>query len=178
MATPFLCILAIAPRGDRWDRWVAPLWRGRRGIGGRVLFLLNLLALAVFTLAPTRPQISFQRFVREHYPARFEAFLSTGDSPWQADHLQMHFYRPEELVLHRVDLADLETMLRPRFLLVSPALDDRALRLRTYACTPLHHSLPDWSRHLAWAEIDRVPAWDLYRCVRRGAVPPLRSPSP
>jgi hypothetical protein len=45
------------------------------------------------------------------------------------------------------------------------------VRLRSHACVPLYQSFPDWSRHLAWAGLDRVPAWDLYRCVRREASP-------
>ncbi len=178
LATPFLCVLALAPCGDRWDAWTGALWRRRHGIVGRALLVLNLLALAAFTSIPTRPQISFQRFIREHYPTGFEAIMTTPHSPWQANRLQMHFYRPEPLVLHQVDRADLEGMVRRRFLFVTPALDDGALRLRNYACLPLYRSFPDWFRHLAWAEIDRVPAWDLYRCVRRPAVQPPGSSLP
>jgi len=174
-AMPFLCILAVAPCGDRWDAWTGGLWRKRRGIVARVLLALDLLALAIFTLTPTRPQISFQRFVREHYPTRFEAFVTTPDSPWEADRLQMHFYRPDDLVLHQCRYSELAGVARQRFLLVTPALDDGALGLPTHTCMPLYRSFPGWARHLAWAEIDRLPAWDLYRCTRRQRVPPNTS---
>jgi len=93
--------------------------------------------------------------------------MTTPDSPWEADHLPMQFYRPESLALHEVDAPGLDEMVRPRFLLVTPSFDDTPSRLRAYSCTPLYTSLPSWTRRLTWAGIDRVPAWDLSRCVRR-----------
>jgi phosphatidylinositol glycan class B len=168
LATPFLCVLALAPSGDRWDGRTRVLWRARRGLAGRALLALNLLALAVFSLTPTRPQLSFQRFVRSHHPRRFEAYMSTPFSPWETEGLNMYFYRPDALVLRQVaDVAGAEEHGEARFLLVTEALDPAPSRARGYTCVARYRAFPSWLPESWLRALERVPAWDLYECVRR-----------
>src|SRR5262249_2368654 len=70
---PVLLVLGLAASEGARRGLLARLWSARHGMIGRALAALNLLALAAFTLVPTRPQLGFQRFVRDHYPDRFNA---------------------------------------------------------------------------------------------------------
>jgi phosphatidylinositol glycan class B len=168
LATPFLCVLALAPSGDSWDGRTRPLWAARRGPAGRLLLALNLLALAAFSLTPTRPQLSFQRFVRRHHPKRFEAYMLTPFSPWAAEGLNMDFYRPDALVLHQVaDVAEAEEHSEARFLLVTEALDTAPTRARGYTCAARYRAFPSWLAESWLRPLEGVPAWNLYECVRR-----------
>jgi phosphatidylinositol glycan class B len=154
---PLLLVLAFAPEGRPWDRFLRPFWDSRRGLLGKALLVANLIAWGVLMLTPTRPQINFQHFVRETFPDRFEAFVTTPSSPWVAVGLQMHFYAPS-LVLHQV--RDKGSVGRRRFLLVTssfdPPLDPSS------GCTALFRSFPAGIRRFLPA--DSIPAWDLYRC--------------
>ncbi|MFI5183345.1 MAG: hypothetical protein ACHQNV_03020 [Vicinamibacteria bacterium] len=166
-----LAVLAFAPLGDRWDRRLRPLWEARRHPVARVVVGLNLVALAVFCLTPTQPQIGFQRFVWQHHPKHFEGYLLTPFSPWVAAELPMHFYRPEELHLHPVaSVTEVEALGLPRFLLITGSFDAPEPPASAYRCTPLYVSLPYWLREVAGHRVEAIPAWNLYRCVPK--VPP------
>ena len=159
-------VLAFAPLGDAWDRGARRVWEARRRRAGRVLLAVNLLALAVFTLLPTRPQIEFQRFVWHHDSAHFEAFVLSPYSPWESENLEMHFYRPRTMhVLEAASLSEVEALGLPRFMLVTESFEfDRAPKGR-YSCVALYRSLPFWVGRLLGEHATRIPAWNLYRCL-------------
>jgi phosphatidylinositol glycan class B len=168
LLTPVLLVLALAPLGDRWDRWLRPVWQARHQPIGRAFLGLNVLALAVLCLTPPRPQVTFQRFVRRHYPERFEAYLLTPFSPWVAGGLSMYFYRPQTLVLHQVaTLDEIERQGLRHFLLITGSFDSADLPGRTYSCELLYRSLPYQIRRLLAERVETIPAWNLYRCVPR-----------
>jgi phosphatidylinositol glycan class B len=164
--TPVLAVLALAALGDRRDRWPGALWQARR-YPLRAFIALDLIALAALCLTPTRPQLGFQRFVRHQYPTRFEAYLLTPFSPWEAERLSMHLYRPQTLTLHQASFAEVEAQRPQRCLLITGSFDRTALPERSYSCRLLYRSLPSWLRDVPGLRIDRVPAWNLYECVRR-----------
>lgn len=171
--TPVFLVLAAAPSGDRWDRWLCPLWAARSHPAVRGLVGLNLVALALFCLTPTRPQVSFQRFIYRHFPSRFEAYLLTPFSPYVAEGLGMYFYRPARLDLHQVAaLKDVEDRGLPHFFLVTGSWDRFEERGPRYTCTLLYRPFPAWFRDLAKAWAARIPAWDLYRCAPEPRSPP------
>src|SRR4029079_8996971 len=138
---PVLLVLGLAPSENARHGLLARLWDARRRMVGRALIAFNLLALAAFTLVPTRPQLGFQRFVREHYPHRFDAYLLDAASPWTGQGLRMHFFRPDSLRLEPVaSLDDIERRRPPAFLVVTDSC--APLESHTYACVPLYRSLP------------------------------------
>jgi phosphatidylinositol glycan class B len=160
---PVLLVLALAAAGDRSDRWRAPFWNARRGSFGHGVVALNLLALAAFSLVPTRPQIGFQHFVRQRYPTRFEAYALDCGSPWVAEGLNMHFYRPGTLRLHQIsDPAEIRRRGQRHFLLITSWCATPPPR---YACEALYRWPPCALRDLIGAHADRIPAWDLHDCV-------------
>ena len=160
---PVLLVLGVAPSENARHGLLARLWDARRRMVGRALTALNLLALAAFTLVPTRPQLGFQRFVREHYPDRFNAYLLGAASPWTGQGLRMHFFRPASLRLEPVaSLDDIERRGLPAFLVVTDSCTP--LEPHSYACVPLYRSLPCALHELTGNRTRRIPAWDLYRC--------------
>jgi phosphatidylinositol glycan class B len=165
-------VQAVAPMGDAWDPWLRWAWEARRRPIARLLVAVNLLALALLCVTPTRPQLGFQRFVWRLSPARFEAYLLTPFSPWVADGLPMYFYRPRTLRLHpATDVAEIEALGLPRFLLVTGSFDAPESPGGAYACVPLYRSMPYWLREVVGESMDRVPAWNLYRCVPKAGLP-------
>jgi phosphatidylinositol glycan class B len=174
LLAPVLCVLALAPSADRWDRWLAPI-RNHGGVAVRVLAGLNLVALAAFCLIPTRPQLGFQRFALRLMPARFEAYLLQTSSPWITAKLPMNFYRPRQLRLHpAADLGEVERLGLPRFLLITSWCAPP--RTFAYACAALYRPLPCWLREVRGVRVDRIPAWDLYRCAASGGPAGLPGP--
>ena len=165
--TPVLVVLALAPGGDRWYRWLRVLRQYRRPLAS-VFIALDLVALALFCLTPSNPQLGFQRFVRHQYPKRFEAYLLTPYSPWEAERLSMYVYRPETLTLHpAASFAEIGAQRPPRCLVITGSFDRLALPERDYSCRPLYRSLPLWLRDVPGLRVERVPAWNLYECLRR-----------
>jgi phosphatidylinositol glycan class B len=170
-------VLALAPQGDRWDRWVRPVWSRRAHPLARVLLACNVVGLGILCFAPMRPQVSFQRFVRHHFPKRFEAHLLTPFSPWVAGKLSMHFYRPETLVLHPLgSLAEVERQGLPRFLVITGSFDPPPSLQSGYSCKALYRSLPYFMRELFPEGAETIPAWDLYRCLQDDAKGSGRDP--
>jgi phosphatidylinositol glycan class B len=143
--------------------------RGARVAAGG-LAVLNAAGLGVLCLVSSRPEVSFQRFVYESCPQRFEAWLPTPFSPWVRNELTMHFYRPARLDLHQASApAD-----APRFNVVMEGVGAVPTPPPGYACTVRYQSLPSWvSRVEPLTGPVRLPAFTLYRCAR-GAVPAVR----
>jgi hypothetical protein len=153
---PLLLVMAAWNGRD----WLGPL-RSRAARGSlAVLFGLDLLALAVLTLLPSRPVIGFQRFAYRLDPSRFKGVL-LGDtpSPWQAGGLPMHFYRPRELALSRA--GDLGQLARRRQLVILGAFERP--QAEGFACETLYRSFPGWLARLA-PRLDRRRGWSLHRC--------------
>ena len=161
---PVLIVLGFAPSASSEGGRLAQLWRLRHGSVGRALMVVNLLALAAFSLVPTRPQLGFQHFVRRNYPDGFSAYVLAAGSPWTAQGLRMHFYRPDSLKLEGIaSLDDVERRRPPAFLVITDSC--ASLQPRDYACEPLYRSLPCFLHDFSGGLTHRVPAWDLYRCA-------------
>jgi phosphatidylinositol glycan class B len=168
--TPVLVVLALTTHGDRWDRLVQRLWQARPHPLLRAFIFLDLVALALLCLTPNCPQLGFQRFVLRRFPTRFEAYLLTPFSPWEAERLRMYLYRPETLELHpAASWSEVEAQRPRRCLVITGPFDQIEEAEPGYSCALLYRSLPSWLRDVPGLPIDRVPAWNLYQCVQRKA---------
>jgi hypothetical protein len=162
---PALLVLA----GSLGPRWLPALGRREvRAVLG-LLMALNLGALAVLTLVPPRPQIAFQRYVYRHWPDRFVAVQLSPASPWSAAGLEMHFYRPRELMLQRVRSLEEAEPKRRAFLVVGSAWEQPSAP--AFSCEALYRPFPDWLRRLEdWSPALRVEGYSLHRCRRHDQV--------
>jgi phosphatidylinositol glycan class B len=173
---PALLVLA----GSRGDEWLPVVGRRSVRLPLGLLLALNLAGLAASTLVPPRPRTAFQRYVYRTWPDRFAAVQLSPDSPWSSSGgLEMHFYRPREVVLHRVPSLDKAEPKRRSFLVVASAWEEPSAS--GFACEPLYRPFPQWVRSLeAWSPSLRVEGHSLHRCRRTGfhsSIPPARQPS-
>jgi len=160
---PALLVLA-ASRGEGWLSGLAR--RPVRLLLG-LLLASNLVALAVLTLVPPRPQTAFQRYVYRSWPDRFVAVQLSPGSPWSAAGLEMHFYRPREVVLQRASSLEEAEPKRRAFLVVGSAWERPSAP--GFACEGLYQPFPEWVRSLeAWSPALRVEGHSLHRCRRTG----------
>jgi len=174
---PVFPVLAFAPQGDPWDRWLAPLWAIRSRPLGRALLAANLLVLFVFCSTPNQPTVSFQRYILQRFPNHFTAYLLTPFSPYVLNNLSMFFYRPATLELHPArTIEDIERLRLPRFLVITDSFAENPGR--DYDCEALYRSFPQWLERLKRrALLDRPWGWTLYRCARgRGGNVPQAFP--
>jgi hypothetical protein len=158
---PALLVLA-ASLGSQW----LPVL-GRRPVRVLLGLLLagNLAALAVLTLVPPRPHVAFQRYVYRRWPERFVAVQLSPGSPWSAAGLEMHFYRPREVLLTRVGSLEEAEPRRRAFLVVASAWQQPSASGVT--CEALFRPFPEWVRALeAWSPALRVQGHSLHRCRR------------
>ena len=153
---PSLLVLA-ASRGERWLDVLAR--RPVRLLLG-LLLALDLVGLAALAVVPPRPRTAFQRYVYRRWPDRFVAVQLTPDSPWTTGGLEMHFYRPRELVLQRARSLEEAEPVRRSFLVIASAWQEPAAP--GFVCEPLYRPFPQWLRTLE--------AWSLPRQLARAIV--------
>jgi hypothetical protein len=157
---PALLVLA-ASRGEQWLGALA-----RRPVRCLLVLLLAfaLAALTALAVVPPRPRTAFQRYVYRQWPDRFVAVQLTPDSPWNAERLEMHFYRPREVELQRARSLEEADPRRRSFLVIGSAWLEPSSP--GFACEPLHRP-SQWLRRLeAWSPALRVEGHSLHRCRR------------
>jgi phosphatidylinositol glycan class B len=158
---PTLLVLA-GSRGEHWlpllgSRWVRLVLS--------LLLAANLAGLAGLTLVSLRPGTAFQRYVYRTWPDRFVAVQLSPTSPWSSAGLEMHFYRPRELALHRARSLEETEPNRRGFLVVASAWEEPSAS--GIACQPLYRPFPRWVRSLeTWSPALRLEGHSLHRCRR------------
>lgn len=169
LLTPLFLLLSVAPMNDRWDPWVRRVWAVRSRPFLRVVYGLNLAALAVFCLTPFTLEVNFQKFVYDHFPSGIEAYVLSPRSPYQHADLRMYLYRPAGLVLRPATAEQYRTERAAREaapLHVILESFDTPESLGLDGCETLYQSLPGWLRRFGWK--GRKETWDLYRCSGQG----------
>ncbi len=158
---PALLVLAAS----RAEGWLPGLARRPVRLFLGLLLAVNLAALAGLTLVPPRPQTAFQRHVYRSWPDRFVAVQLSPTSPWSPAGLEMHFYRPRELVLQRASSLEKAEPKRRAFLVIGSAWEQPSAP--GFACEALYRPFPEWVRSLeAWSPALRVEGHSLHRCRR------------
>jgi phosphatidylinositol glycan class B len=175
---PLLLVLGAYP-GPGAPALLHLVWGARRGLVGRLLLAINLLALVGLAALPLRPELEFQRYVRKNFPSHFEAYLVAESIPWGGSGLPMDFYKPRSLVLHRAEsVGEVEAHGQKHFLLITGSFDRDGSPGVRYRCDVLYRGMP-YAARLALDESDVPPPfWNLYRCHRpEGLGEPPREPA-
>ncbi len=128
----FFFVLAFVPGEESPPQpaWLQRIWHGRRFLGAKLIYALNLLALAYGCLWTREPSLNLQRYIYNHYPHGTTVYVVGKEtrSPYENVGATMFFYRPPNLDVERLwsfkHLAELLPTAPEHFLLVRDRLDD------------------------------------------------------
>ena len=141
---------------------------GWKAVALKAFAAFNLLWLIALPYRPASFEVMFYRHV---YESGIREIYSMDRDPYTVADLAVHFYRPPDLDVHLVSLAEVErlTAVGSIHLFTTGLRPFAANELLASRCQADYRSVPAWVERVNINDwVSRVPIWSVYRCGPTG----------